>query len=266
MLKNEKLEFLKPSDDEKIFNEFVEKTMAKSNEDLKKQSFRFITSRRSEPCHVAFEFPGKYLKKVPVEVHTVDGKTFDMDYAEVVLPQDEIGMKTAVDVELLQEEPDDIVLEKMLYSGTDLICKTNLPYRTVAITNIKPEKPVMCYEYKGFYVIVHYIYVCPEKISDRLDTLQDIISAGEILVEDDAMGFPYVAIFADENAKEIMEKLAELFTQIKNMDSSLKVDICHVLADMIKYHFDDDTKKAEELLYRLTKTLTSDEFHALFLL
>ncbi len=66
------------------------------------------------------------------------------------------------------------------------------------------------------------------------------------------MNFAYISIFVKSDAKEIMERTAILSSRFSKIDSDLKIDLHHVLKKMILYHFQDDLKKAEELLYLIT--------------
>ena len=93
--------------------------------------------------------------------------------------------------------------------------------------------------------------------------MEDKISNNEILTEEEALNFAYIAIFADRDAKKIMRKLVKLFGLAKGIDGELGNDIWNVLCLMIKYHFKDDLKQAKELLYMVTEILTNEEFEKL---
>ena len=83
------------------------------------------------------------------------------------------------------------------------------------------------------------------------------------MTEIEALNFTYIAIFVNQDAKVIMEKLANLFERANILDVSLKFDIHQVLKKMIKYHFKEDVDKLRELLLMITKKLTYQEFQAL---
>ena len=247
----------------KRIEQLIDEIISQSNSQLRDKSFRFITSNRPKSSHAAFEFPGKFLKVASVGVKTKNNRYLEMDYAAVVLPDGEIKMMTAVNVEHQSDLPDYEKIESMIFYNVGLIHETNLPAKTIVITHKKPKKEVMCYEYEGQEIIIHYIYVSPQKISERLSTLEDKISNNEILTEEEALNFAYIAIFADRDAKKIMRKLVKLFGLAKGIDGELGNDIWNVLCLMIKYHFKDDLKQAKELLYMVTEILTNEEFEKL---
>ena len=56
-----------------------------------------------------------------------------------------------------------------------------------------------------------------------------------------------------------MERTAILSSRFSKIDSDLKIDLHHVLKKMILYHFQDDLKKAEELLYLITINFTDED-------
>lgn len=73
------------------------------------------------------------------------------------------------------------------------------------------------------------------------------------------MNFAYISIFVKSDAKEIMERTAILSSRFSKIDSDLKIDLHHVLKKMILYHFQDDLKKAEELLYLITMNFIDED-------
>ena len=256
-----KLEYIGPSNDE--IEKFVESMLDEREFHSRDGSFRLITSRHAPACHVTFEFPGEFVKIMPSNITTEDDRDIEMDFGEVVLPKGVIKVKSNSNVEHQSLLPDDDKLDAMFYYGIGMTFENNLPSAHFVITHKKPEKEVVDYEVNGHVMRVYYIYVSPEKISKKLNTLKDIISTKKELTEEEAMIFPYIAIFVELDAKVIMEELSELFARVPDLVNREKYHIFQVLKKMIKYHFKDDRNKAKELLVMITKTLTYDQFQEL---
>ena len=141
----------------------------------------------------------------------------------------------------------------------DKMCETNLPSVPVIITNEDPGSDLIDYEVFNHILRVHYITVTPEKISKRLNILNDIVETRREFTVDEVLNFAYIAIFVKRDAKEIMERTAILFSRFPKIDQDLKIDLHQVLKKMILYHFQDDLKKAEELLYLITMNFIDED-------
>ncbi|WP_407374651.1 hypothetical protein [Methanobrevibacter sp.] len=73
------------------------------------------------------------------------------------------------------------------------------------------------------------------------------------------MNFAYIPIFVRKHiAKEVTEKVVELFSSVDYLDENLQMDIHQVLKRMIKVHFAEDENKVRELLTMITKTVDED--------
>lgn len=260
---NEIIKNIKPSDDEEMLKRRVKRILGESNQHLRDRSFRFITDARPKPVHPTFEFPGKLIKTEKLNAHTNDKRILEMDYACIIVLEEGSKLEVAADIEQQSDLPNYDKTGAILNYSTYLTIKTKLPSLRVVITHKKPKKEVIDHIYEGYPVRIYYIYVSPEKITQRLNILEDKISNNEILSEEESMNFPYIAIFADEDAKNIMEKLTKLFTQIEDIDYYLKIDISYVITNMIKYHFKDDVEKQKELLYMIAKVLDEYQFDKL---
>ena len=256
-----KLHYLKPSDEE--IEKFIESLLDERIFHSRDESFRLITSRHTPACHVTFEFPGEFIKIMSPQITTEDSRDLEMDLGEVVLPKGVIKVKSNSNVEHQSILPDDDKLDAMFYYGVGRTFENNLPSAHIVITHKKPENEVVDYEVNGQVMRVYYIYVSPEKISKKLNTLKDIIATENELSEEEAMIFPYIAIFVDFDAKTIMEKLAELFSKVPYLENRVKYNIFQVLKRMIKYHFKNDRNKTKELLRMITKPFSYDQFQEL---
>lgn len=95
-----------------------------------------------------------------------------------------------------------------------------------------------------------------EEISKRLNTLSDKIKSKKELSEIEVLDFAYILLFAQENkAKEYTKKVVDLFSEVKNLDYALQLDIHYVLKKLIRLHFRDDKTKTRELLTMITKAV-----------
>ena len=178
----------------------------------------------------------------------------------VVLPDDEIiKLKSAMDVEHQSRIPDDSKIMAIFFYTISKTHETNLPSVPVIITNEDPGSDLIDYEVFNHILRVHYITVTPEKISKRLNILNDIVETRREFTVDEVLNFAYIAIFVKRDAKEIMERTAILFSRFPKIDQDLKIDLHQVLKKMILYHFQDDLKKAEELLYLITINFTDED-------
>ena len=104
--------------DPKVIEEYVKKILEKSVYHSRDFSFRFITSRRPNTCHVTFEFPGKYFKLLSRQIQSEDGRDLEVDHAAVVLPDGNIiKRKSALDVEQQSELPDNLKYDSFFNYG-----------------------------------------------------------------------------------------------------------------------------------------------------
>ena len=69
------------------------------NHNPKDRSFRLITHTYPKESHEIFNLPGKYADTIKTEIHTEDGRNLYMDYAQLVISDDEITCKTTINVE-----------------------------------------------------------------------------------------------------------------------------------------------------------------------
>ncbi|WP_303724465.1 hypothetical protein [Methanobrevibacter thaueri] len=238
----------------------IDQIMKGQNHHPKDSSFRLTVSGWAQHAHVTFEFPGKYLKKLDTHVVTDDGRNLEIDHGVVVLPDGEIiKLKSATIVEHQSQIPDDSKIDAIFFYTVSKTHETNLPSVPVIIINEGPGSDVIDYEVFNHVLRVHYIIVTAEKISKRLNILRDIVETRRDFTVDEVLNFAYIAIFVKSDAKDVMEKIAVLFSRFPKIDPDLKIDMHQVLKKMILYHFGDDLEKAKELLYLITVNFTDEE-------
>ena len=73
--------------------------MKEQNHNPRDYCFRYIANRYPQATHDAFDFPGKYVDSLKVEVFTDDGRNLNMDCAQLVMPKGDITCKSTINVE-----------------------------------------------------------------------------------------------------------------------------------------------------------------------
>ena len=250
--------------DKRPLNELIDEMLKEQNHNPKDHSFRLITHRYPKESHEIFNFPGKYADTLETVVHTEDGRNLYMDYAQLVIPDDEITCKTSINVEHQSTELNKNKIDSIYDYKIHLVHENYIPSLSIVVTNIKQEKSMKCYKSRGCVYNVYYIVIDENEISKRLKRLKNIIENKKKLSTADALNFAVIAIFVDgENKKEIMEKLTHLFTKIGKIDQYLELNLHWILKKMIKKHFEDDIEKTKELLKMISKNLYKTNYEGL---
>ncbi len=237
----------------------VDQLIKEPNHNPRDTAFRLIVSHHSKAAHTSFNFPGKFVKKLDLDVHTENGRNLRMDHGELVLPDGIITRKSTINVEhqstKLYREKIDRIYDYKLY----LIHKHNIPSRSIVITNIDPGEKKICYEAFGETYQVDYILCDIGEIKKRLNILRNIINNNKPLSDVVLLNFAYIAIFVEDDVgKEIIEEIAQLFGQLEFLNNTLYLDLYQTLKKMIKYHFLDDLEKTKELLTMITKSVPKE--------
>lgn len=243
--------------------EVIRMMMNEKNYQPKDFSFRLITHRYPKSSHISFKFPGKFIKQLKTNIFTDDGRNLEMDFGELVNPDGIITQKSASNVEHQSELPKPVKIDAIFDYRIGIVHENNICPYSIIITNINPGEKIQCCESHGQIFYVYYIYVDSEEIQKRLSILTDIVKSDKVLSQEEALNFAYIAIFVnDDEAKEILEKLAQLFHDAKIMESELQMDLHHVLKKIIRYQFDEKSK-IKELLGMITKAMTPEEYEKL---
>ena len=73
--------------------------MEESNHNPRDYCFRYILNTYPKAAHDAFDFPGEYVANLEVDVFTDDGRSLEMDCAQLIMPKGDITCKSTINVE-----------------------------------------------------------------------------------------------------------------------------------------------------------------------
>lgn len=234
----------------------VDEVIKEKNDNPRDSAFRFFQEYHREAQHISLRYPGIYLKSLGTEVFTINNRNRRVDGAELVLPDDTLPCESVINPEQ-QTKPISPEKSHALYDyKLHFTFKYKLPCLNVVVTNIGDEDHTVIYESHGDAFKVYVRVFNDEEISKRLNNLSDNIHNKKQLSEIEVLDFGYILIFAQEDkAKNYSQKVAKLFTEVKNLDISLQLDIYYVLKKLIRLHFRDDETKTRELLTMITKAI-----------
>jgi len=241
----------------------VDKMMVEPNHNPRDHSFRFFVNEYPEAVHEAFDFPGKYKRKLDLNMLTATNRPLEMDCAQLIDPKDNITCTSTINVEH-QTYPIENKIDAIYDYKIGLIHQNNIPSNSVVMTNMDlGGESILCESHdQTFKLRVNRVTF--EKISKRLKILNDKIENNQKLSLNELMYFAYIAIFVDENhAKDTMEKLSLLFAEIGQIDFTVELDLHQILKSMIKFHFRDDEDFCKEMLIMISKSLYSNDYEGL---
>jgi len=213
-----------------------------------------------EAVHEAFDFPGKYKRKLDLNMLTATNRPLEMDCAQLIDPKDNITCTSTINVEH-QTYPIENKIDAIYDYKIGLIHQNNIPSNSVVMTNMDlGGESILCESHdQTFKLRVNRVTF--EKISKRIKILNDKIENNQKLSLNELMYFAYIAIFVDENhAKDTMEKLSLLFAEIGQIDFTVELDLHQILKSMIKFHFRDDEDFCKEMLIMISKSLYSNDY------
>lgn len=241
----------------------VDKMMVEPNHNPCDHSFRFFVNEYPEAVHEAFDFPGKYKRKLDLNMLTATNRPLEMDCAQLIDPKDNITCTSTINVEH-QTYPIENKIDAIYDYKIGLIHQNNIPSNSVVMTNMDlGGESILCESHdQTFKLRVNRVTF--EKISKRIKILNDKIENNQKLSLNELMYFAYIAIFVDENhAKDTMEKLSLLFAEIGQIDFTVELDLHQILKSMIKFHFRDDEDFCKEMLIMISKSLYSNDYEGL---
>ena len=241
----------------------VDKMMVEPNHNPRDHSFRFFVNEYPEAVHEAFDFPGKYKRKLDLNMLTATNRPLEMDCAQLIDPKDNITCTSTINVEH-QTYPIENKIDAIYDYKIGLIHQNNIPSNSVVMTNMDlGGESILCESHdQTFKLRVNRVTF--EKISKRIKILNDKIENNQKLSLNELMYFAYIAIFVDENhAKGTMEKLSLLFAEIGQIDFTVELDLHQILKSMIKFHFRDDEDFCKEMLIMISKSLYSNDYEGL---
>lgn len=241
----------------------VDKMMVEPNHNPRDHSFRFFVNEYPEAVHEAFDFPGKYKRKLDLNMLTATNRPLEMDCAQLIDPKDNITCTSTINVEH-QTYPIENKIDAIYDYKIGLIHQNNIPSNSVVMTNMDlGGESILCESHdQTFKLRVNRVTF--EKISKRIKILNDKIENNQKLSLNELMYFAYIAIFVDENhAKDTMEKLSLLFAEIGQIDFTVELDLHQILKSMIKFHFRDDEDFCKEMLIMISESLYSNDYEGL---
>ena len=221
-------------------------------------SFRSITTKYPKEAHEVYGFPGKFVKALDTKIITEDGTNLEMDYSSLVLPDDIIPEKSTINVEHQSTLPTQDKIKTIYKYKLHLVMTHRLPALNAIISPYKIKNKY----YKTHGDLLKILQIGPDEgeLHERLNILKNKITNSKKLTRSEALQFTYIATFTPkENGKEMLNILAELFTQTE-LTPELRMDIFFVLKTMIKTYFKDDEKKLRELLKMIIETIPKPDY------
>lgn len=241
--------------EEKI-KRILDETLAEKNDNPRDSTYRFLKIFHGEAQHISLRLPGKYVKTLPTEVFTIDNRTYQMDGATLVLPDDTLPCKSIVNSEQQTTPVSPRKKERMYDYKLHMSIKYKLVAVNVIVTNIGSGDHEEIYETHGDAYKVYFRVYTDEEISERLITLESNINKQKYLDEIEALDFANILLFAqDHKAKKYTLEIVELFCKARYLDTGIQLDIYYVFKKLIRLHFRDDEKKTREVLTVVIKAM-----------
>ena len=246
----------------KTLEEIVDAMIGEPNHNPRDNCFRFFVNRYPNAVHDAFDFPGKYQKKLGLKILTDDNRELEMDCAQLIEPEGDITCKSTINVEH-QTYPIKKKIDTIYDYKIGLIHQNNIPSNSIVMTNINMGGDyLLCTSHdQTFKLLINQVTI--EKISKRLKILKDKVGNNYELSLDELMYIPYIAIFVDDNAKEIMKELSRIFSNIDQINPDLEKQLHQHLKNLIKFHFRDNDDECKEMLTMITKNLYENDYEGL---
>ena len=246
----------------KTLEEIVDAMIGEPNHNPRDNCFRFFVNRYPNAVHDAFDFPGKYQKKLGLKILTDDNRELEMDCAQLIEPEGDITCRSTINVEH-QTYPIKKKIDTIYDYKIGLIHQNNIPSNSIVMTNINMGGDyLLCNSHdQTFKLLINQVTI--EKISKRLKILKDKVENNYELSLDELMYIPYIAIFVDDNAKEIMKELSRIFSNIDQINPDLEKQLHQHLKNLIKFHFRDNDDECKEMLTMITKNLYENDYEGL---
>ena len=152
----------------------VDKMMVEPNHNPRDHSFRFFVNEYPEAVHEAFDFPGKYKRKLDLNMLTATYRPLEMDCAQLIDPKDNITCTSTINVEH-QTYPIENKIDAIYDYKIGLIHQNNIPSNSVVMTNMDlGGESILCESHdQTFKLRVNRVTF--EKISKRIKILNDEI-------------------------------------------------------------------------------------------
>ena len=152
----------------------VDKMMVEPNHNPRDHSFRFFVNEYPEVVHEAFDFPGKYKRKLDLNMLTATNRPLEMDCAQLIDPKDNITCTSTINVEH-QTYPIENKIDAIYDYKIGLIHQNNIPSNSVVMTNMDLGGESILCESNDQTFKLRVNRVTFEKISKRIKILNDEI-------------------------------------------------------------------------------------------
>jgi hypothetical protein len=233
-------------------NKREEKNENEKNDNPRDSTFRFLQEYHSEAQHISLRFPGIFVKTLPTDVFTINNRSFRMDGAELVLPDDTLPCKSVLNPE---QQTKALTPEKVhvLYDyKLQLTFNHKLPSLNVVVTNIGDKDHTVIYESHGDAFKIYIRVFNDKEISQRLSTVSKIIYNNQYLSQELALNLGVIGLYAPrEHACEIMETVVDLYIHIvADLDLAMEYTLYSVITILLDAFFDDENEYG-----RLTKMI-----------
>lgn len=246
-------------------NQIIEDMIA---EKTNTKPFDFLFRRTSESypksTHAALNLPGIFKRIETPNIYTINGKALQQDIVISAMPDGKhLHHDTIFDLEHMSYllTPDKI--EVLYHSKNSTIKKYDQPCILYLITNIDYKTDELICKINNEVFSIKIIYFNHQKITEIINTISKKDYSKQEISEVDFIKLVYCLIFANKSkAKNVIEKIIDIFTSIKKIKFQHRLDLHLALKTMIKYHYNDKNEQ-RRLLTMITKTMTDEELERL---
>ena len=243
---------------EKNMSEIMHEVSIMLEEKINRQAHDYISTINGEAFpdinHKILGIPGIFKGLYSSRGHTQNGRHKYMDLIELIEPDGKVVTKESIaNVEYVISKLDNEVLFDYDLSS---ILKYKKRIFHIVVVNKDMGVPEEIIEVSGHPIKVLYRVfdeIRQWKVLCRL--AEKTNNNKEITVEDYIELVHCIANSVNPHAKEYIEECVDLFTRIDNIDSTYQSNMHLSLKIMIKFIFEDDIEKTEELLMMITKAL-----------
>ena len=228
------------------------------NQDINRHPHDFISTFNGEAFpktnHKLLKIHGIFKTLFSTRGHTKEGHHRYMDLIEKIDPDgEEVTKDSVANIEYVISQVDDEILHDY-----DLSCILKFGKRVfhIFVVNKDMGRSEKIIEVSGHPVKILYRVFDEIRQWKVLSRLNEIINNNEEISVEDYVEFAHcIANSVNPHAKEYIEECVDLFTRMENIDSTCQLNLHLSLKVKIKFIFEDDIKKTEELLMMITKAL-----------
>lgn len=247
------------SSNEKI-KKLVDEMMCENNDDPYDSSFRFTDQFYPDELHISLRFPGVFVKTLNNDVFTKNNRNLKADSVKLVLPDDTLPCKSILNVEHQSYALTRDKIHSLYDYKIHLISRYNIPAICVVVTNIGEGDETLILDSHGDAFKVYLRVITDEDINQRLNNLISKVNNNQDLSVVDALDFINILLFSRKKvAKQHTCEVVDLFQKVASkLDMNLQLNLHFVLKKLIRAHYADNLIKTRELLTVITKAIHSD--------